>query len=60
MPTTNGNVDALRFYQRRGFRLSELHPGATAAARETLKPGIPLLGNHDILIRDEIILEKLL
>ena len=58
--TTNDNVDALRFYQRRGFRLAELHPGATAAARETLKPEIPHLGNHDLPIRDEIILEKLL
>ena len=25
--TTNDNVDALRFYQRRGFRLVELHAG---------------------------------
>jgi GNAT superfamily N-acetyltransferase len=26
--TTNDNLDALRFYQRRGFRLAELHAGA--------------------------------
>ena len=26
--TTNDNVDALRFYQRRGFHLVEVHPGA--------------------------------
>ena len=56
--TTNDNVDALRFYQRRGFTLSELYAGATAAARDTLKPEIPHIGNHGIPIRDEIILEK--
>lgn len=58
MLTTNDNVDALRFYQRRRFRLSELRAGATAAARETLKPEIQHIGNHGIPIRDEIILEK--
>ena len=26
LTTTNDNVDALRFYQRRGFRLAELRP----------------------------------
>ena len=56
--TTNDNLDALRFYQRRGFSLAELHPGAVTAAREQLKPGIPQRGDHDIPIRDELILEK--
>ena len=58
--TTNDNLDALRFYQRRGFRLAELHPGAIEAARANLKPEIPRCGEHDIPIRDELILEKLL
>ena len=31
--TTNDNVDALRFYQRRGFRLARLNPGAVDEAR---------------------------
>jgi GNAT superfamily N-acetyltransferase len=56
--TTNDNVDALRFYQRRGFRLSELHPGAVDEARRRLKPGIPEIGEYGIPIRDEIVLEK--
>jgi GNAT superfamily N-acetyltransferase len=56
--TTNDNVNALRFYQRRGFRLAKLHPGAVDASRLRLKPGIPETGDHGIPIRDEIELEK--
>lgn len=52
--TTNDNLDALRFYQRRGFRLADLRPGAVNAARERLKPSIGLRGAHGIPIRDEI------
>ena len=55
--TTNDNVDALRFYQRRGFRLSALRPGAVDEARRQLKPEIPELGEYGIPIRDEIELE---
>ena len=55
--TTNDNVDALRFYQRRGFRLARLRAGAVDASRATLKPEIPVLGDHDIPLRDEIELE---
>jgi ribosomal protein S18 acetylase RimI-like enzyme len=51
--TTNDNTDALRFYQRRGFHLSALRPGAMAKAR-LVKPAIPQRGAHDIPIRDEI------
>ncbi len=58
--TTNDNLGALRFYQRRGFSLAELHPGAVAVARAHIKPDIPHRGNHDIPIRDELVLEKLL
>jgi ribosomal protein S18 acetylase RimI-like enzyme len=56
--TTNDNVDALRFYQRRGFRLAKVHPGAVDASRLRLKPGIPEIGEYGIPIRDEIELEK--
>jgi GNAT superfamily N-acetyltransferase len=56
--TTNDNVDALRFYQRRGFRLKELHPGAVDESRMRLKPEIPETGEYGIPIRDEIVLEK--
>jgi GNAT superfamily N-acetyltransferase len=54
--TTNDNLEALRFYQRRGMRLVAVHPGAVEQARE-LKPEIPLIGEHGIPIRDEIELE---
>lgn len=54
--TTNDNTRALRFYQRRGFRLAALHRDAVAAAR-LLKPTIPLLGDDAIPIRDELELE---
>jgi GNAT superfamily N-acetyltransferase len=56
--TTNDNVDALRFYQRRGFRLAELHPGAVDRSRERLKPEIPEVGDHGIPLRDELVLDK--
>jgi ribosomal protein S18 acetylase RimI-like enzyme len=55
--TTNDNTAALRFYQRRGFTLVALRPGAVDEARKTLKPEIGLLGVDDIPIRDEIELE---
>ena len=58
--TTNGNLDALRFYQRRGFRLSALRPGAVDEARRTLKPQIAPTGEFGIPIRDELELELIL
>jgi hypothetical protein len=58
LTTTNDNVDALRFYQRRGFRLVELRPGAVDAARR-LKPEIPVTGAHGIALRDELELERM-
>src|SRR5262249_38778979 len=51
--TTNDNVLALRFYLRRGFRLIQVRLGAADAARR-LKPSIPVLGEHDIAIHDEL------
>ena len=55
--TTNDNIDALRFYQRRGWRLAEVRAGAVEHARKHLKPGIPETGTYGIPIRDEIVLE---
>lgn len=55
--TTNDNVDALRFYQRRGFRLSTLRPGAVDESRRTLKPEISTTGEYGIPLRDELELE---
>jgi GNAT superfamily N-acetyltransferase len=51
--TTNDNLAALRFYQRRGFHLVEVRPGALDEARK-IKPSIPLIGEHGIPLRDEI------
>jgi len=53
LTTTNDNVDALRFYQRRGFRLAELRPGAVDRSRQE-KPQIPRTGDYGIPLHDEI------
>jgi ribosomal protein S18 acetylase RimI-like enzyme len=55
--TTNDNTDALRFYQRCGFRLTAVRPDAMTKARRRHKPDIPEIGQHGIPIRDEIDLE---
>ena len=52
--TTNDNIYAFRFYQRRGFKIHKIQCGEVAAARK-LKPSIPLIGNDNIPICDEII-----
>ena len=57
--TTNDNLAALRFYQRRGFHLVRVYPGAVDESRK-LKPEIPQVGEDGIPIRDEIELEMLL
>lgn len=54
--TTNDNVAALAFYQRRGFRLVEVRLGAVDSARAA-KPAIPLVGQGGVAIRDEWRLE---
>jgi GNAT superfamily N-acetyltransferase len=55
--TTNDNLDALRFYQRRGFRIVAVRPGAVEAAR-IRKPTIPEVGDYGIPLRDEIELRR--
>lgn len=57
--TTNDNLDALRFYQMRGFRLFDLRAGAVEAAR-ALKPEIAPTGNYGVPIRDELELRRAL
>lgn len=57
--TTNDNLDALRFYQRRGFRLHRLAAGAIDLEREA-DPAIALLGQHGIPLHDEISLVRVL
>lgn len=55
--TTNDNLAALRFYQRRGFELTAVHRNFRQVARR-LKPSIPLVGDFGIPLRDELELEK--
>ncbi len=54
--TTNDNTAAIRFYQKRGFRLVAVHVNALEESRK-LKPEIPKLGIDGIPLRDEIELE---
>ncbi len=51
--TSNDNVNAIRFYQRRGMRLIAVHRDAIDEARR-IKPNIPLIGEHGIPIHDEL------
>lgn len=57
--TTNDNIAALRFYQKRGFSLVAVYRNALEQSRR-LKPEIPLVGIDGIPLRDEIELELLL
>jgi ribosomal protein S18 acetylase RimI-like enzyme len=57
--TTNDNLKALGFYQKRGFRLVAVYPDALKESRR-LKPEIPEIGLNNIPLRDEIELEIML
>jgi N-acetylglutamate synthase-like GNAT family acetyltransferase len=57
--TTNDNLDAIRFYQRRNMSIATVHTGALNASRK-LKPSIPMVGMHGIPLRDEIEFEMTL
>ncbi|MDR2687053.1 MAG: GNAT family N-acetyltransferase [Oscillospiraceae bacterium] len=51
--TTNDNINAIKFYQKRGFELAGVNLGAIDRER-ALKPAIPLIGQNGIPIRHEI------
>lgn len=55
--TTNDNLPALAFYQRRGWRLRRIHEGAVERSR-ALKRSIPMIGLAGIPLRDEIEMYK--
>jgi len=57
--TTNDNIRAIRFYQKRGWDMVALHRGAVAQAR-AIKPEIPAVGEDGIPIRHEIEFEMIL
>ena len=51
--TSNDNIHAIRFYQKRGFTIREVRIGALEISRQ-LKPSIPVIGKDGIPLRDEI------
>jgi N-acetylglutamate synthase-like GNAT family acetyltransferase len=54
--TTNDNLNALGFYQKRGFEIVAIYRGAVNESRKR-KPSIPQVGMNGIPLRDEIELE---
>jgi ribosomal protein S18 acetylase RimI-like enzyme len=56
--TTNDNLPALAMYQKAGWRLADLRPGAIDDLRRTIKPSIPVGGHDGIPLRDELELAK--
>jgi ribosomal protein S18 acetylase RimI-like enzyme len=57
--TSNDNINALKFYQKRGFVFKNIYINEMENARK-LKPEIPLLGNYGIPIKDEIEFEMII
>jgi GNAT superfamily N-acetyltransferase len=56
LTTSNDNLRALRFYQRRGWRLVAVHRGMIDRYRQREK-AIPLVGDAGIPLHDEIELD---
>lgn len=57
--TTNDNIHAIRYYQKRGFDLVKIHRNAVNESRK-IKPEIPVFGFDGIPILHEIEFEKIL
>ena len=51
--TLNDNLDAIRFYQRRGMTIAAVHVNSMEVSRR-MKPVIPRVGQYGIPVRDEI------
>ena len=51
--TMNDNLDAIRFYQRRGWDWVAFHRDAATETRR-LKPELPEVGDHGIPLRHEL------
>lgn len=56
---TNDNLEAIGWYQKRGFAMVQVHRDSMDRER-TMKPQIPLIGLHGIPLRDEIEFEYVL
>ena len=56
LTTTNDRLRIVDFYQRLGFRLTEVRLGVVDEARK-IKPQIPTAGERGIPIRDELVME---
>ncbi len=57
--TTNDDINAIGFYQKRGFDLKAVYINAMENSRR-LKPSIPLIGMNQIPIKHELEFEILL
>ncbi len=57
--TTNDDINAIRFYQKKGLDLKAAHINAMDVSRK-LKPSIPLIGMDHIPIKHELEFEILL
>ncbi|MCI1987283.1 MAG: GNAT family N-acetyltransferase [Lactobacillus sp.] len=55
--TTNDNLDAMRFYQKKGYRFAKVIRGSVDTAR-ALKPTVPEIGDDGIAIHDELLMNK--
>ncbi len=55
--TTNDNLDAMRFYQKHGYRFAKVIRGSVDTAR-TIKPSVPMIGNYELPIHDELLMNK--
>ena len=55
--TTNDNLRALGFFQKYGYELEKIMKNVVNDARR-IKPTIPLVGDHLIPIKHEILLIK--
>lgn len=58
--TSNDNLYVLGFYQKRQFSLVCVRRNAIEETRRRFKPGIPLIGENGIPLRDEIEFERVL
>lgn len=57
--TTNDNINALRFYQKRGFDMAHLYRNALEVSRK-MKPELPQIGDNSIPLKHEIEFEMVL